>query len=257
MTRPAAPACASMALLLGSLAAVAHADADAAPPAPPAPPPAAGSAAVPPPPEGRAERRFERRVVVIDHDGGAEVIAGQGEGDRVLLRVPRDRAGPAGCIAPGGCMMIPGADMMPGKGPRGMGMRGPGGHRGAGAGLMRMARELDLTQEQRMKMRELNEASRPKMEELRSQMRVQRQKLRDADPGAKGYDAAVASAAKRIGELTAQLTQQRAEQRRQAWQLLTPEQRAKAEAKRAEAKKRRDAAADLMERRAREMRGTP
>ena len=54
-----------------------------------------------------------------------------------------------------------------------------------------------------------------------------------------------------------QREQQRAELRRQVWQLLTPEQRAKAETRKAEAKQRREAQADRMERRARELRGTP
>jgi Spy/CpxP family protein refolding chaperone len=140
----------------------------------------------------------------------------------------------------------PGGRMMPGAG-----MDRPG-RRGAER-MMRLSRELGLTPEQRTKVRGLMEASRPKMEELQGQIRAQRLKLREADPDAKGHDALVASTSKRIGELTAQREQQRAQLRRQVWQLLTPEQRAKAGAKRAEAKKRRD----RMERRARELRGTP
>lgn len=194
-----------------------------------------------------------RRVVVIDHDGEA--------GDRGMV-------GPDGRRREVFIMRGPGPEgrMMPGmgpEGPRGRGMQGPGGRGMQGPGgrgverMMRMARELGLTPEQRTQMRGLVQASRPKMEALRGQLRAERLKLREADPNAKGYDALVASSSKRIGELTAQRVQQQAQLQRQVWQLLTPEQRAKAETKKAEAKKRRGEQADRMERRARELRGTP
>ena len=193
-----------------------------------------------------------RRFVIIDHDGEAEGGGTAGpDGRRREVFIMRDGPGADG---------RPGARMMPGmglEGPRmgGRGMQGPGG-RGVER-MMRMSRELGFTPEQRTKMRGLIEASRPKMDELQGQLRAQRLKLREADPNAKGYDALVASTSKRIGELSAQREQRRAELRRQVWQLLTPEQRAKADTKRAEAKKRRDEQADRMERRARELRGTP
>ena len=123
--------------------------------------------------------------------------------------------------------------------------------------MMRMARELGLTPEQRTQLRGMMQAARPKMEDLRGQLRAENRKIREADPNAKGFDALVASSSKRIGELTAQLVQQRAQMQRQVWQMLTPEQRAKADAMKAEAKKRRDEMAERMERRARELRGTP
>lgn len=186
-----------------------------------------------------------RRVVVIDHDGEA--------GDPVMV-------GPDGRRREVFIMRGPGPEgrMMPGMGPEGP--RGPGMRAAGGRGperMMRMARELGLTPEQRTQMRGLVQASRPKMEALRGQLRAERLKLREADPSAKGYDALVASSSKRIGELTAQRVQQQAQLQRQVWQLLTPEQRAKAETKKAEAKKRRGEQADRMERRARELRGTP
>ncbi|MFM7627569.1 MAG: Spy/CpxP family protein refolding chaperone [Gammaproteobacteria bacterium] len=193
-----------------------------------------------------------RRVVLIDHDGDGQIdaatddIMGPGDGRRDVI-IMRD-IGPEGLRMPG--------MGMDGPRPPGRGMHGPGGYRGPER-LKRMTRELGLTPEQRTKARGLMEASRPKMEELRGQILAQRVKMRETDPDAKGYDALVASTAKRIGELTAQREQQRAQLQRQMWQLLTPEQRAKAEAKKAEAKKRRTEQADRMERRARELRGTP
>lgn len=257
MTRPTsiAPRCAALALCFGSVVAAA-ATADEAPAPPPAPAAAAGAAAAPPPPPPGAavERRVERRVVVIDHDGESEeYVTGEGGERRREIRIIREGAGPEGAMGPGRILMVPhGTD-----GPRMGGHRMRGGPGMRGERMMRMVRELGLTPEQRTQVRGLMEAAQPKMQELRGQIRAQDQKLRDADPNAKGYDAAVASSAKRVGELSAQLVQQRAQLRKQVWQVLTPEQRAKAEAKRAEAKKRRDAAADRMERRAREMRGTP
>lgn len=194
-----------------------------------------------------------RRIVVIDHDGEADGRDMTGPDDRrrevFILRDGPDAGG-----RPGG-RMTPGMGM---DGPRmpGRGMHGPGGHRGPDR-MMRMARELGFTPEQRTKLRGLMDAARPRMDELRSQIRAQRTKLREADPDAKGYDALVASTSKRIGELTAQREQQRAQLQRQVWQLLTPEQRTKAGSMKAEAKKRREAQADRMERRARELRGTP
>lgn len=217
--------------------------ADEAPP-PPAPPMAAGKP-VPPPPPGA---RVERRIVVIDHDGDADEYLGDDMGDgRRELRIRRDGREPEVIMMRGR-----GGDgpPMPGRG-----MRGPGGARGEA--MMRMARELDLTPAQRTQLRGLMDAARPKMEELRGQIRAEGRKLREADPGAKGYDALVASSSKRVGELSAQLVQQRAQMQRQTWQLLTPEQRIKAGTMKAEAKKRRDEMADRMERRARELRGAP
>lgn len=238
-------ACAASALLLGGLLAAGNAvAADEAPP-PPSPPGAAGATGtpLPPPPPGA---RVERRIVVIDHDGEDDAGPGMPMGRGMDMRgrdifIMTDGDGPGGRMMPG------------------MGRDGPrmGGRGMRGAGMMRMARELGLTPEQRTRMRGIMEAARPKMEDLRGQIRVESRKVRDADPDAKGYDALVVASSKRIGELTAQMFQQRAQLRRQVWQLLTPEQRTKAEAMKAEAKKRRDARAERMERRARELRGAP
>ena len=230
----------------GLLAGSALAD-EAPPPAPPAPPAAVGKA--PPPPPGA---RVERRIVVIDHDGdAADDIAG----DDIMM-------GPAGGRREVFIMRGAGPDgpMMPGMGPEGRRMPGRGMEGAGGRGverMMRMARELGLSPEQRNQLRGLMQAARPKMEDLRGQIRAETRKIRDADPGAKGFDALVASSSKRVGELTAQLVQQRAQMQRQVWQMLTPEQRTKADVMKAGAKKRRDEMAERMERRARELRGTP
>ena len=218
----------------------------------------------PPPPPGAPVTIITDRMVVVDKDGkpveqGPSMINGR----RVVVIDHDGEADDRGMVGPDGRRREvfilrggPGAEGRP-EDPRmgGRGMQGPGG-RGVER-MMRMVRELDLTPEQRTKVRGLMQAARPKMDETRGQIRVLNQKLREADPNAKGYDTLVASTAKRVGELSAQRVQQRAQLQRQVWQVLTPGQRAKAEARRAEAKKRRDEAADRMERRARELRGTP
>jgi Spy/CpxP family protein refolding chaperone len=173
----------------------------------------------------------------------------------------REAGGPGG---PGVRMQGPGGPGAPTimmmrrvDGP-GAGPRGPGAGKGRGdpaARLQRMANELGLSPEQRKQVRGIYDAARPQTEANRSQLRAERQRLRDADPGDRNHAATVAAASKRIGELTAQKVQQEGELRRKVWQLLTPEQRAKADAKRAEVRKRRAEQADRLERRARELRG--
>ena len=230
----------------GLIAGSATAD-EAAPPAPPSGPPSTvvtdrvvmlGKDGKPV--ERGAAALEGRRVVIIERDGDVVDAPATGAEVRRRVLIMRDGEGPEGLMIP---EMGPDGPLMPG-------VLGPDK-------MMRMVRELDLTPEQRTKARGLMDASRPKMDELDGQIRAQKSKLRDADPGAKGYDTLVATSAKRIGELTAQREQQQAQLRRQIWELLTPQQRAKADARKLEDKKRREAAADRMERRARELRGTP
>ena len=252
------------ALLLATLPAFAAADpaADAAvDAAADAAPPAASAPAKPAP----KEVRVERRVVIVDHEGvesefdPADVMDDP-EVRAEILRM-REAGGPGG---PGVRMQGPGGPGAPTimmmrrvDGP-GAGPRGPGAGKGRGdpaARLQRMANELGLSPEQRKQVRGIYDAARPQTEANRSQLRAERQRLRDADPGDRNHTATVAAASKRIGELTAQQVQQEGELRRKVWQLLTPEQRAKADAKRAEVRKRRAEQADRLERRARELRG--
>jgi Spy/CpxP family protein refolding chaperone len=249
------------ALMLATLPALAAADpaADAAvDAAADAAPPAASAPAKPAP----KEVRVERRVVIVDPEGvesefdPADVMDDP-EVRAEILRM-REAGGPGGRMqGPGGpgaptIMMMRRVDG-PGAGPR-----GPGAGKGRGdaaARLQRMANELGLAPEQRKQVRGIYDAARPQTEANRSQLRAERQRLRDVDPGDRNHAATVAAASKRIGELTAQKVQQEGELRRKVWQLLTPEQRAKADAQRAEVRKRRAEEADRLERRARELRG--
>ena len=56
--------------------------------------------------------------------------------------------------------------------------------------------------------------------------------MRDLDPADAKYAAQSAESAKKIGELSSRLAQQSADLRAKVWQVLTPEQRAKAAAMR-------------------------
>lgn len=230
-----------------------------APPPPPAPP-AAASPTGPAAPAAPKSVRIERRIVVVDPDGveseldpAAVLDDPQVRAEILRLREARGAGAGAGLQrrGPDGAprIMMMRRNDGPGMGPRGMGRGDPA------ARLQRMADSLGLSPEQRKQVRGLYEAARPQMDATRSQLRAERQRLRDADPGDRNHAATVAAASKRIGELTAQGVQQRGELQRKVWQVLTPEQRAEAEAKRAEVRQRRAAEADRLERRVRELRG--
>jgi Spy/CpxP family protein refolding chaperone len=204
------------------------------------------------------EVRVERRIVIVDENGvqselGPEVIDDpqvQNEIRRLRGAGPPDGRvqGPVG-EGPRRIMMIRRGDGPGVGGDRGKGRGGPA------ARMQRMADELGLSPAQRKQVRDIYEGVRPQMDATRSQMRIERQRLRDASPGSRDHAATVAAASKRIGDLSAQAAQQRGELERKVWQVLTPEQRAKADAQRAESRKRRDEQADRLERRARELRG--
>lgn len=204
------------------------------------------------------EVRAERRIVIIDENGvqsepGAEIF----DDPQIQAEIRRVR----GAGRPGGRVQGPGGEparriMMI---RRGDGAE-IGGDRGKGRGglamrMQRMADKLDLSPAQRKQVRDVYETARPQMDASRSQMRIERQRLRDTSPGTRDHAATVAAASKRIGELTAQTTQQRGELQRKVWQVLTPEQRTKADSQRAESRKRREAEAARLERRADELRG--
>lgn len=204
------------------------------------------------------EVRVERRIVIVDENGvqselGPEVF----DDPQIQAEIRRLR----GAGRPGGRIQGAGGEgarrpmmMQRGDGPRVGGDRGKG-RGGMAARMQRMADELDLSPAQRKQVRDIYETARPQMDAARSQMRIERQRLRDVSPGTRDHAATVAAASKRIGELTTQTTQQRGELQRKVWQVLTPEQRTKADSQRAESRKRRDAQAAQLERRARELRG--
>lgn len=115
---------------------------------------------------------------------------------------------------------------------------GPGGPMGGmgpmgGSGLMHgperllgpLGDELKLTDEQRAKIRESLDAARPGMDRLRDEMRSTGQELARIAPDDKAYDATVATASRRMGDLTTQMIQKASELRSRVHAVLTAEQR--------------------------------
>lgn len=132
--------------------------------------------------------------------------------------------------------------------PGGRAHGGPGMGMGAGPMMMpgmmhpgmfeRMADELDLTTEQRDKIRGYFEAARPGMQELAAKQRANAEQLMDAKPDDPKYASIVQKASQEAGALTTQMVQQGAQVRAQVYGVLTPEQRTKLAAKQAEMRER-------------------
>ena len=98
--------------------------------------------------------------------------------------------------------------------------------------IERMANSLDLTPQQQGKVTEIIATVRPEMRKLSQDVATESRRLRDLDPADAKYAAQSAESAKKIGELSGRLAQQSADLRAKVWQVLTPEQRAKAAAMR-------------------------
>jgi periplasmic protein CpxP/Spy len=106
------------------------------------------------------------------------------------------------------------------------GVGGPGeGHNFLGG----IARHLDLTEAQKAQAKEILEAERAIMQPVFEQMRENREALRAATEGGQFSEAEVTRLAQIHGELSAQMIVSRERVQAQLWQILTPEQREKAE----------------------------
>lgn len=103
--------------------------------------------------------------------------------------------------------------------------RGVGTMHGPGMLLGRLGDELELTDEQRAKIKTLLDETRPEMERLREEMRSTGRALAQLSPDDKAYDATVATASRRMGELTARMIQQRSALRARTHAVLTAEQK--------------------------------
>jgi periplasmic protein CpxP/Spy len=112
-------------------------------------------------------------------------------------------------------------------------------HRGFG-GFDRLAlRQLDLTDAQREQVRSIFEQSRNEMRTAGEKLRTARRGLHDA-AGAEAVDeAAIRTAAETLANAEAEAAIQRARVHAQVWQILTPEQQAKAKELRQQREQRR------------------
>lgn len=132
--------------------------------------------------------------------------------------------------------------------------RGPRGgmdHHGAGlrGGLMgvygidlrmieRMGDALELSPQQRGKITELVATARPEMRKAMRDIAAESRRLRNLSAGEAKYAAESATIARKMGELTTGLVQQGADLRAKVWQVLTPDQRKKADTMREQMRER-------------------
>ena len=104
--------------------------------------------------------------------------------------------------------------------------------------LNRMAKKLDLSDEQKTQMRSLKQNRRNEIKPLRNEQRAIRKEIRQLDPNASDYAAKLADAANRQAEITRQMIIAKGNQRQQMATILTPEQLAKKKEMRAKRKAR-------------------
>ena len=120
-----------------------------------------------------------------------------------------------------------------GEGKRGFGKRGFG----KGGARAMMFRGLNLTEEQKAQIKQIRQAGKEKIKPIREQMKANRQKLAELSAG--NFDQAqVQAIATQQGSLTAQLIVERESVKSQIFQILTPEQKAKAAEMQAKRKQR-------------------
>jgi len=104
------------------------------------------------------------------------------------------------------------------------GFGGPGMH---GRGEMMALRALDLTNDQKAKVKEIMEANKSAIQPIREQMKANHQKL--ADLKGSFDEAAITEIAKSQGDLTGQMIVARQRVKSQIFAILTDDQKAKAE----------------------------
>lgn len=135
--------------------------------------------------------------------------------------------------APGDMHRGPGGPGDGGPPPMGM-MDGPGMPGLHPRMLERMAGELQLTDDQKQKIKGVFESARPEMDQVRELGRQNAEKLRATKPGDKNYDSVVAEVARSAGDLATRAVTNGAQLRAQVWAVLTPEQRTRLDALQAE-----------------------
>ncbi|HEX5832898.1 MAG TPA: Spy/CpxP family protein refolding chaperone [Pyrinomonadaceae bacterium] len=124
--------------------------------------------------------------------------------------------------------------------------RGRQGHRGGDHKGMRgmraggFFRGLNLTEDQKAKMKQIRESFAETNKPLREQLRAKRQELRQASEGGTFNEALATQKLTEIAPLQARLMAARANQHQQMLSVLTAEQKAQLEQSRAQFKQRRE-----------------
>lgn len=118
------------------------------------------------------------------------------------------------------------------EGKREFGKRGDHGKRGGGKGMRggkgMMLRGLDLTDEQKAQVKQIMETSRENMKTVHDQMKANRQQLEASSENGNFNQAQVQALAAQQGNLHAQMIVEKERVKSQIYQILTPEQKAKA-----------------------------
>ncbi|MDX6497547.1 MAG: motif family protein [Blastocatellia bacterium] len=121
-----------------------------------------------------------------------------------------------------------------GRGGRGQGMQG--GMQGGMHGMM--FRGLNLTDDQKSKIKQISESFRERTQPLRQELQTKRQALRQADAGGTFNEAAATQTLTETAGLEAKLLGERFKTRQEMLSVLTPEQKTQLEQKRADFKAR-------------------
>jgi protein CpxP len=116
--------------------------------------------------------------------------------------------------------------------------KGWGGRRGGRMGGM-MFGGINLTDDQKAKMKEIGQSFRESTRSLREQLRAKRQELRQANEGGTFNEALATQKLQESAGLQAKLMGEQFRMRQQMLSVLTPEQKTQLEQKRAEFKAKR------------------
>ena len=117
-----------------------------------------------------------------------------------------------------------------------------GGHKGHGWGGMRAGgffRQLNLTEDQKAKMKQIRETFAQSNKPLRDQVRAKRQELRQASEGGTFNEALATQKLTEMASLEAKLMGERVKLHQETLSVLTPEQKAQLEQSKAQFKTRR------------------
>ena len=124
---------------------------------------------------------------------------------------------------------------------KGWGERGDREGREGRGGRMRgmMFKDLNLTDDQKAKMKQIGESFRERTQSLHQQLRAQRQELRQANEGSTFNEALATQKLQESAGLEAKLMGEQFRMRQEMLSVLTPEQKTQLEQKRAEFKAKR------------------
>jgi protein CpxP len=122
---------------------------------------------------------------------------------------------------------------------KGWGDKGRGEFRGGGRMRGMMFGGIDLTDDQKAKMKQISQSFRERTQSLHQQLRAKRQELRQASEGGTFNEALATQKLQESASLQAKLMGEQFRMRQEMQSVLTPEQKTQLEQKRAEFKAKR------------------